>query len=620
MDNLSADVLVVGGGAGGTAAAIQAARAGAHTILVSEGPWLGGMLTSAGVAAPDGNELRAWQTGLWGAFLEALQCRQPTGLNHGWVSFFTYDPCVGAAIWADWVKVLPNLQWIVGQTPQAVLRSGDLVLGVEFETCRVRAKITLDGTELGDLLALGEIPHRWGWELQGELGEPSAPVAHNTLTQTYPVQAPTWVVVLEDAGPQGQLPEIPETPTWSPELNERVFAKAWAKHGASQFLGYGQLPGQRFMINWPIFGNDYGEQAQRLVTSPQDRQAFLQEARWHSQNFARYIQQQLGRRYGLANIFPQVSSVLDAQTPDSLGGGGFALQPYYRESRRLQGLVTICEQDLLPSPQGAEVALLPRNAQAQVTAIALGNYVLDHHYPSGDIPLAPKSRYWGGNRTGTPFTIPYPALIPATVEGLLVCEKNISVSHMANGATRLQPLVLGIGQAAGMAAALAVQQGCQPRDLPVRQLQEALLQDPHAPAAVIPLYNLPPEHPEWLQWQRHYLDHPEQYPASGEGPVRLAPAIANPAWTAPLQGFTGDLVCKDQKTYQLILTGDNLRPAPTSAQSYGVVTLEPYVQQQLQAGFLSHPATPRSVRLQAWPNPAGGWLLVHCLEWLDPDD
>lgn len=87
MNELTADVLVVGGGTGGTAAAIQAARRGAKTILVSEFPWLGGMLTSAGVSAPDGNELVAFQTGLWGAFLRELQDRQLGGLDNSWVSF-----------------------------------------------------------------------------------------------------------------------------------------------------------------------------------------------------------------------------------------------------------------------------------------------------------------------------------------------------------------------------------------------------------------------------------------------------------------------------------------------------------------------------------------------------
>ena len=48
------DVVIVGGGTSGTAAAIQAARSGAKVLLVEEHEWLGGMLTSAGVSATDG--------------------------------------------------------------------------------------------------------------------------------------------------------------------------------------------------------------------------------------------------------------------------------------------------------------------------------------------------------------------------------------------------------------------------------------------------------------------------------------------------------------------------------------------------------------------------------------
>ena len=83
MEQLNTEVLVVGGGTGGTAAAIQAARSGARVLLVSEWPWLGGMLTAAGVSAPDGNELAAFQTGLWGAFLRELEggCQVPIGVN-----------------------------------------------------------------------------------------------------------------------------------------------------------------------------------------------------------------------------------------------------------------------------------------------------------------------------------------------------------------------------------------------------------------------------------------------------------------------------------------------------------------------------------------------------------
>ena len=66
----SVDVLVVGGGASGTAAGVQAARMGARTVIVEETPWLGGMLTSAGVSAIDGNyRLRG---GIFREFTDAL--------------------------------------------------------------------------------------------------------------------------------------------------------------------------------------------------------------------------------------------------------------------------------------------------------------------------------------------------------------------------------------------------------------------------------------------------------------------------------------------------------------------------------------------------------------------
>ena len=523
---ISAEVLVVGGGAGGTAAAIQAARRGVSVVLVSELPWLGGMLTAAGVSAPDGNELTAFQTGLWGAFLKALRQRHSGGLDNGWVSFFTYSPAVGAQIFADWVAALPNLQWIAGQTAQAVLRQGDRVVGVQFERATVLATITIDGTELGDLLPLADVPFRWGWETQREWNEPSAPVSLSdpsdplySITQQYPVQSPTWVMVMEDYSQSGQrAPTIPPPLQATPD---DAFELAWANYrfegetaAGETFLNYGRLPDDQFMINWPHCGNDYGVGLHRLVESVAARAEYGREAQWHSQSFASYIQRRLGDRYGLAmNLFP-----FSKHSP----GGGFAMMPYYRESRRVKGLATVSERDILPiagAAGTAQVAALPENDFGDMSAIAFGNYPNDHHYPGFEMPLAPKAIRWGGRWTGTPFTIPYEALVPEAVDGLLVCEKNISVSHIANGATRLQPVVLGIGQAAGMAAALCVEQGRWPRELSsgggVRSLQTALISDPTIPAAVVPLFNLSPEHPDWAAIQQHYLTYPEQYPRSG---------------------------------------------------------------------------------------------------------
>ncbi len=585
MKEITTDVLVVSGSTGGTCAAISAARRGASTILVSEFFWLGGMLTSAGVSAPDGNELAAFQTGLWGAFLRELEQRQPGGLDNSWVSFFSYEPRIGAEIFADWVKELPNLQWISGQTPKFVYREGNRITGVQFEDFIIKAKIILDGTELGDLLALGDIPHRWGWELQSEWGEPSAPVEYNSLTEKYVVQSPTWVVVMQDFGEE-IAPEIPAAPNYDPSK----FIGAWEDYGVEHFMDYGRLPGGRFMMNWPICGNDYGEGVERLIASPQAKSQFQQEAFWHSQNFAHFIQSQLGRRYGLAeNTFPANPTA-------------FALHPYYRESRRLIGLTTVREQDILPIEGGIVAPLY-------IDAIAIGNYANDHHYPGFKFLLQPKSIRWGGRWTGTPFTIPYRSLVPAEIDGFLVCEKNISVSHIANGATRLQPVVMGIGQAAGMAAAMCIELNCQPRDLPVRSLQESLIQEKTAPNAVIPLFNLSLENPDWLKAQQYYLDNAEVYDKTGywnaSHSFKYLHVSISSASLRKCDYFTGKLRCQAPQDYRLIIAASEEKKEAGRQ----LVTLHAHIDKQLKSSKEG-----QLIGIKGRLNYAGNWLLVENLD------
>ncbi|MCZ0900240.1 FAD-dependent oxidoreductase, partial [Microcoleus sp. HI-ES] len=225
------------------------------------------------------------------------------------------------------------------------------------------------------------------------------------------------------------------------------------------------------------------------------------------------------------------------------------------------------------------------------------------HYPSGDIPLQPKSIRWGGRWTGTPFTIPYSALIPASTDGLLVCEKNISVSHIANGATRLQPTVMNIGQAAGMAAALCAESGCQPRELPVRVLQEALLQDSEASAAVIPLFNLTRERSDWLDWQRYYLDRPEAYPASGECQQSVETQSSQTANTH--SQFSGIFRRLGEQDWTLTLTS----PASLAGQTWQLVTLDSETDR-----FLQNCETEKPLTVWGRLNSAGAWLLSESVE------
>lgn len=612
-ENITADILVVGGGAGGTSAALQAARRNASlkVVLVSEQPWLGGMLTSAGVSAPDGNELAAFQTGTWGAFLKQLRQRHPEGLDNGWVSLFTYSPAVGAQVFSDWVAELPNLRWISGQRPREVLRSRDRITGVCFDSLTVNATITIDGTELGDLLSLGEVPYRWGWETRDHWNEPSAPVSLTdpqdplyAITQRYPVQSPTWVIVMQDYGSEN-APEIEAPPTCSPDSD---FADAWKNYGddatpaGEACLNYGRLPNGQFMINWPHHGNDYGVGLHRLLQSNEVRRQYEQEAQWHSQSFARYIQRKIGRRYGLADsLFPKTKL-----SP----GGALALIPYYRESRRVIGLKTVSEQDILPQANG-QTAALPINEQGAMSAIAYGNYPNDHHYPGYEMPLAPKSIRWGGRATGTPFTIPYEALVPKTTDGLLVCEKNISVSHIANGATRLQPVVLGIGQAAGMAAALCVERRQQPRDLTTKEaifsLQTALIGDSH-PAAITPLFDLSPENSQWHSVQTFYLTHPHTYPKSDyyldKKGINTLLTQSTPL-SESITKVTGTFITNKQETYQIAQKTNRKLPA-----LFSLITTRSEIAERFKA--LSNN---QSVDVLGVWNSSGKWLLC---EQIDP--
>ena len=85
----------------------------------------------------------------------------------------------------------------------------------------------------------------------------------------------------------------------------------------------------------------------------------------------------------------------------------------------------------------------------------MGDYPVDHHH----------TRYTGEEQLPDlhfhpvpSFGLPLGSLLPQEVKQLVVAEKSVSVSNIANGSTRLQPVVMQIGQAAGALAAIAVKQ------------------------------------------------------------------------------------------------------------------------------------------------------------------
>ena len=577
------DVIVWGGGTGGVAAAVQAARSGAQTLLLTPGPWLGGMLSAAGVSAPDGHELSCWQTGLWGQFIRTLATTVPQGLDQNWVSCFGFRPEQAERLLQSWVKAEQLLQWRSGCRLETVVRRGDRIQALELdcngERQRVDSRIWIDGSDLGDLIALAEAPFRWGWEPNDTWNEPSAPSADSLAEDPFfsrqPVQSPTWVVMGQITGVVSHSRERPAPAA--------PFDKALDVVGLERTLTYGRLPGGLVMLNWPLGGNDWHDGLRRSISSQDsERDALDQEMQQHSLQFLDQLSRCSDGWLTRGDAFPSAQPHL-------------ALMPYWREGRRMVGHAVVSERDLLPVTQQA------RRSHLHATSIAVGTYANDHHYPGDDWPLAPKSCRWGGRWTGTPFCIPFEALVSADVSNLLAAEKCFSVSHMANGATRLQPLILNIGQAAGLAAALAARCNLEPRDLPVEFLQQQLIDEPQAPAAVMPIWDWPCWHPHWREAQRRALRQPETLLENGSlTPAQAADLSLPDAAESPAERHGQQIqgrFHRDADGLRYWLESGSIRRQ--------LITLEPAVEQ-----VLSGAADGTQMDLVAVHNPWGPWWRV----------
>ncbi len=476
---LEADVLVVGGGTGGTAAALQSARLGARTIVAEPTPWLGGMLSAAGVSATDGNH--RLPSGIWREFRERIYAHYggPEAVSTGWVSNTHFEPHVADRIFKEMAAAEPSLRVLFRHRFADVVKEGGRVRGAVFEDLatgrrvEVRAKVVVDGTDLGDVLARAGAAFDVGLEADAVSGESAGITASSDVVQDL-----TWCAILKDFGP-GADRTIPRPAGYDPaefDCSSTSYCKDATRQkptvDARKMLDYARLPGGKVLINWPNYGND----AYLNVVGLDDasREEALDGAKARTLRFVYFIQHELGfRNLGLADDeFP---------TKDRL-----PLVPYHREGRRLRGVVRFTSRDI-EDPFG------PRDPLYR-TGISVGDYPIDHHHKRN--PQAPQHL---GFVPVPSFSVPLGALVPETTDGLVVADKAISVSNMANGTTRLQPVVLLTGQAAGALAALAVRQGREPRAVPVRDVQRALLE---ARAFILPYIDVPPDHLQFARIQR----------------------------------------------------------------------------------------------------------------------
>jgi len=449
INQITCDVAVVGGGAGGTAAAIQSARLGVKTCLIEETDWLGGMLSSAGVAAIDGHEETS--SGIFkeikervikyyesiGKLDQTRQCK---------VSNFCFEPAVGNKIVQEMAAETKNLTVYLKATVNKVYKEKNVIKGVLFTDKDgnqniVTSKVLVDATEFGDMMFLAAVPYSLGYEKN--TGESLAAAAEDCI------QPLKYVAILK----KFDNPKEPVKPAnYDPNNYRCLNDKTERLHSSSDFdlnhlLNYGKMPDGKLLINIPSHscGNDFHATADELDNL--NRQEILEMAKDYSRGFIYYVQTELGLSdWGIYNEFG---------TSD-----GFAKIPYVRESRRLVGVDRLTEKDVVPDKISGRAKFYP-------SSIAIGDYPIDLHYCQtgiGDV-------FYEVN----PYQIPYEIVVPKDIDGLLVAEKNISVSHIVNGTTRLQPVVMSVGQAVGAAAALSVVEGVQPRNVDIEKLQDELL-------------------------------------------------------------------------------------------------------------------------------------------------
>jgi len=499
MKELKSDVLIVGGGVGGCAAALAVAKMGYHAVLTEECDWIGGQLTAQAVPPDEHGWIerfgctatyRRFRNGVRDYYrrhyplTEAARGNPLLNPGNGWVSPLCHEPRVALAVLeAMLAPYISNGQITLLTEHRAINANvtGDQVRAVTLRDLRsgdertVTASYFLDATELGDLLPLTGTEYVTGAEAQAETDEPSAPAE----SQPRNVQAFSVCFAMDHREGEDHTIEKPDgyefwqayapqlEPAWPGRLlswaithprlmtphtyhfhphNEpnRAFAGLWTYRRILDRANFtpGFYASDISLMNVPMLDYLLGD-----ITNATDaeRAKHIAQARQLSRSFFYWMQTEAPRPDGGAG-WPGLRLRGDVTgTTD-----GLAKMPYIRESRRIKAEFTIREQHIAESCR-------PGQAYAEnfPDSVGIGYYRIDLHPSTG-----------GDNYIDVgslPFQIPLGALVPVRMENLLPACKNIGTTHITNGCYRLHPVEWNIGEAAGRLAAYCLSQRISPR-------------------------------------------------------------------------------------------------------------------------------------------------------------
>jgi FAD dependent oxidoreductase len=499
-----ADLVIVGGGLGGCAAALAALRNGRTVVLTEPTDWIGGQLTAQAVP-PDEHgwieqsganaSYRAFRQGIRDYYVQHYPLTpEARGLRHlnpgnGSVSRLCHEPRVALAVLTAMLAPYASsrrLLVLLEHEPTSADIDRDRVRAVSVrhrgdgQECSLVAPYFVDATELGDLLPLAGVEFVTGAEGHAQTGEPHAPPVaqpgnQQAITccfaidyldgQDHTIDRPgeyafwrNYVPALKPPWP-GRLLDL----MWSDPITLKPTTRGFDPQGAGAGLwvyrrmlhvrnfqsgAYHGSSGTT-LVNWPQ--NDYwlGPLVGPGVTA-EDARRNLERAKQLSLSLLYWLQTECPRPDGKAGWTGL------RLRPDLVGtADGLAKSAYIRESRRIVAEFTVVEQHVGADARRPAFKEQEPRAQPFADSVGVGSYRIDLHPSTGgdnyiDIP-------------SLPFQVPLGALIPRRVENLLPGCKNIGTTHITNGCYRLHPVEWAIGEAAGALAAYCLETGESPR-------------------------------------------------------------------------------------------------------------------------------------------------------------
>ncbi|GBF76413.1 FAD-dependent oxidoreductase [Paenibacillus sp. 598K] len=419
------DVLVIGGGAAGIAAAIAAARGGARTMLVEQRGFLGGMGTVALVPAfcPFTDKQKLIIRGLGLELMERMKQACNADYRAAYremLDWVPIDPEVLKRVYDDAVLeagVKPLFHTFVYD----VVRSEDsrkvegVVVVNKTGRSYIPCRYIIDCSGDGDIAALAGVPFQKG----GEAGELQPGTMCYLLAN---VDRPRFIRFLEESGDTGQLHKTVERAIMDgalPEGRKSVSGLAWVSD---------YLVGVNF---GHVFGVD-GTRAEDLTRGAIEGRRTVER---QLQFFRRYV--------------PGFEHAHMVASGEQLG---------IRETRRIEGDYILTVDDFIA-------------ARSFEDDIARNAYYIDIHLAHSKSEMT-----FNHLPPGVSHGVPYRILLPVGIDNLWVAGRSVSSDRAVQGSLRVMPNCFSMGQAAGTAAVLALRDGTGSRGIVVAELQQRLLE------------------------------------------------------------------------------------------------------------------------------------------------